>query len=106
MMNTLREMIAGPPAQRREGQAAPQVDQEVLNQIVAAFDIPGRPSTGGFGGPNFLSRLGIGAAGGGGGGFGGGGQSLVDEGDYLVTMTVGDKTFKQVLRVEKAPTAP
>lgn len=103
MMNTLRQMIAGPPGEGREGQAAPQVDQETLTQIVAAFDIPGRPSTGGFGGPNFLSRLGIG---GGGGGFGGGGQNLVDEGDYLVTMTVGDRTFRQVLRVEKSPTAP
>jgi hypothetical protein len=40
---------------------------------------------------------------GGGGGFGGGrGQApAVAAGDYLVTLTVGGKTYKQVLRVER-----
>ena len=39
-----------------------------------------------------------------GGGFGGGGRNtgLVESGDYLVTMTVGGATQRQVLRVEKA----
>lgn len=92
-------MIAAAPGE----QPAPQVEQALLTQIIAAFDIPGRPSTGGFGGSNFLSRLGVA---GGGGGFGGGGPPLVDEGDYLVSMTVGGTTLRQVLRVEKAPTAP
>jgi len=36
----------------------------------------------------------------GGGGFGGG-QTLVDPGDYLVTLTVAGKTFKQKVRVAK-----
>jgi hypothetical protein len=40
---------------------------------------------------------------GGGGGFGGGrGQPpAVAAGDYLVTLTVGGKTYKQILRVER-----
>jgi hypothetical protein len=37
-----------------------------------------------------------------GGGFGRGGQApVVASGDYLVTLTVGGKTYKQVLRVER-----
>jgi hypothetical protein len=97
-------MLAGPPGEGRQGQQ-PQIDQEFITQLIAAFELPGRrPGGGGFGAPNFLSRLGIG----GGGGFGGfgGGQNLVDEGDYLISMTVGGTTLSQVLRVEKAPTAP
>jgi hypothetical protein len=93
-------MVAAPGGQ---GQP-PEVSQDVLAQLAAAFEIPGRPAGGGFGGPNFLSRLGVG---GGGGGFGGGGgQRLVDAGDYLISVTVGGRTMTQVLRVEKAPTAP
>ena len=38
-----------------------------------------------------------------GGGFGGGRNSgLVESGDYLVTMTSGGTTQRQVLRVEKS----
>jgi len=36
------------------------------------------------------------------GGFGGGGPPLVSAGDYLVSITVGGKTMKQKLRVERA----
>jgi len=43
-----------------------------------------------------------GGRGGGGGGFGRGAQApLVAAGDYLVTLTVGGKTYKQLLRVER-----
>ncbi|HUQ81633.1 MAG TPA: hypothetical protein VM076_10865, partial [Gemmatimonadaceae bacterium] len=43
-----------------------------------------------------------GGRGGGGGGFGRGNQGLlVAAGDYLVTLTVGGKTYKQLLRVER-----
>jgi hypothetical protein len=43
-----------------------------------------------------------GGRGGGGGGFGGRGQAPeVASGDYLVTLTVGGKTYKQTLRVER-----
>jgi len=105
MANTLRQMLPGPAGEGRQGPGG-QVDQQLLTQIIAAFDIPGRaPSGGGFGAPNFLSRLGIGGGGGGFGGFGGG-QNLVDEGDYLISMTVGGNTMRQVLRVEKTPRAP
>jgi hypothetical protein len=38
---------------------------------------------------------------GGGGGFGGAQAPLVSTGDYLVTMTVGGRTMKQVLHVER-----
>jgi hypothetical protein len=39
---------------------------------------------------------------GGGGGFGRGNQApVVASGDYLVTLTVGGKTYKQLLRVER-----
>jgi hypothetical protein len=42
-----------------------------------------------------------GRGGGGGGGRGGGAGGLAGTGDYLVTMTVGGKTLRQVLRVER-----
>ena len=41
----------------------------------------------------------------GGGGFGGGQPPAVAAGDYLVTLTVGGKTYKQVLRVERLASA-
>ena len=41
----------------------------------------------------------------GGGGFGGAQAPLVAGGDYLVTLTVGGKTYKQLLRVERLATA-
>ena len=48
-------------------------------------------------------RAGRGGRGGGGGGFGGAGATVVP-GDYLVTVRIGDKTAKTVLRVERAGT--
>ena len=44
---------------------------------------------------------GFGALFGGGGGRGGGQAPVVNTGDYLVTLTVGGRTYKQVLRVER-----
>src|SRR5690242_17079739 len=44
---------------------------------------------------------GLGALFGGGGGRGGGQAPVVNTGDYLVTLTVGGRTYKQVLRVER-----
>jgi hypothetical protein len=38
---------------------------------------------------------------GGGGGFGGAGATIVNTGDYLVTMVVNGQTFKQAFRVER-----
>jgi hypothetical protein len=37
----------------------------------------------------------------GGGGFGGAQAPAVAAGDYLVSLTVGGKTYKQLLRVER-----
>jgi hypothetical protein len=52
-----------------------------------------------------LSLIGVKAPAGGRGGFPGFGAALgtfvVGTGDYLVTMTVGTQTFKQVLHVER-----
>ena len=58
--------------------------------VIKVFQLIGirPPATGGRGG---------GAGGGGRGGIGG---SVVGAGDYLVTMTVGGRTFRQVLHVE------
>ena len=39
--------------------------------------------------------------GGGGGGFGGGGGTIANTGDYVVTMSVGGQTYKQLFRVER-----
>jgi hypothetical protein len=79
---------------------------EALQEIAGLFPVPGRAPAGGggFGGPNFLTALGLGGGGGfgGGGGGGGGGAPTVAPGDYLVSITVGGKTMKQVLRVERA----
>jgi hypothetical protein len=78
---------------------------QALQQLVQLFNIPGQPQGGGgFGGPNFMTRLGLqtGGFGGGGGGGGGGGAPVVSPGDYLVSITVNGKTMKQKLRVERA----
>ena len=48
-----------------------------------------------------MSALRGGGGGGGGGGFGGNQAPLVSTGDYLVTLTVGGRTMKQVLHVER-----
>jgi hypothetical protein len=72
--------------------------------MVQLFNLPGQPAGGGggFGGQDFMTRLGIQVGGFGGGGFGGGGPPPVSPGDYLVSLTVGGKTMKQKLRVERA----
>ena len=44
---------------------------------------------------------GRGAGGGGGGGFGGGANAAVSPGEYLVTVRIGDKSARTVLRVER-----
>jgi hypothetical protein len=69
----------------------------MFQPIVALFAIPGRASSGGFG-LDFLQTLGFGnaafAA------FGGGGAG-VSSGDYVVVLTVGGKTYRQKIRVER-----
>jgi hypothetical protein len=83
--------------------AGAQPDFQALQQMAQLFNLPGQPAGGGgFGGQNFLTRLGVQTGGFGGGGFGGGGPPLVSPGDYLVSITVGGKTLKQKLRVERA----
>jgi len=56
---------------------------------------------GGFAGLNFLSTIGFNVAFGGFGG--GGGGSVVPPGDYIVSMTVGGRTMRQKVRVERGP---
>jgi hypothetical protein len=48
-----------------------------------------------------LGRAGMNQLFGGGGRRGGGAAPLVGTGDYLVSITVGGQTLKQVLRVER-----
>jgi hypothetical protein len=65
------------------------------------------PFTGRGGGAGSLAQTmsafsgGGGGGRGGGGGFAGGGPPLVNDGDYLVTLTVGGRSYKQMLRVER-----
>ncbi len=69
------------------GAEGPPIDPDQAQEILGALRASGA-NVGGFGG-------------GGGGGGGRGGPPLVASGDYLVTLTVGGKTMKQVLRVER-----
>ena len=98
-----------PPAwNARPGEGAPSgggrggapgggLDANAFQQQLALFAIPGRPvATGGFAGLSFLQTLGFPLN------FGGGGGSDVAPGDYLVSITVGGKTYKQRVRVERA----
>ncbi len=79
------------------------IDFNALQEITDLFAIPGRPAvSGGFGGFGFMSLLGIGGGGFGGGGGGGGGGNLVGPGEYLISLTLNGKTFKQVLKVDRA----
>ncbi|HKW09991.1 MAG TPA: hypothetical protein VJO33_06400, partial [Gemmatimonadaceae bacterium] len=96
----------GGAAQGGEGAGAPGGEeniQDMLNSFPGGAQEFGdllRP-------PN--QRGGRGGGGGGFGnlfGFGGGGRGagqapVVNTGDYLVTLTVGGRTYKQVLRVER-----
>jgi hypothetical protein len=65
---------------------APPDQQQLMNVLQA---VAGRGATG------------MGALFGGGGRRGGGGGGLVGTGDYLVSITIGSQTFKQVLHVER-----
>jgi hypothetical protein len=74
------------------------LDPSAMQQWTPLFNIPGRPPAGGFG-LGFLQTLGLGdptAA-----VFGGSGGGVA-AGDYVAVMTVGGKTLRQKLRVEKA----
>jgi photosystem II stability/assembly factor-like uncharacterized protein len=74
-------------------------DQSAFQTVMPLFTIPGRAPTGGFG-LDFLQTLGFGgnlfAA------FAGGGGSGVATGDYVAVITVGGKTLRQRIRVERA----
>lgn len=67
--------------------------------IIEAFRIPGRNQPGGFAALNFLSTLGFSTGFGGGGGPG----TSVAPGDYAAVLTVGGRTMKQRVRVERGP---
>ncbi|MCX5762918.1 MAG: hypothetical protein NTW72_15690 [Gemmatimonadetes bacterium] len=68
------------------GAGAPPDQQQLMNVLQA---VAGRGATG------------MGALFGGGGRRGGGGAGLVGTGDYLVSITIGGQTLKQVLHVER-----
>jgi photosystem II stability/assembly factor-like uncharacterized protein len=91
----------GPPSGGRGGApggAGGGLDANAFQAQLALFAIPGRPvQTGGFAGLSFLQTLGFPQQ-----GFGGGGAAEVSPGDYLVSITVGGKTVKQKVRVERA----
>jgi len=78
------------------------MDPSAFQRWTPLFDIPGRASAGGLGGLGFLQTLGFGSA-----GFAAfaGGAAGVAPGDYIVTMTVGGRTLRQKLRVERAAPA-
>jgi hypothetical protein len=82
------------------GAAGEQSPLEALNAfpggtdaLTELFQIPGRAPERGGGG--------FGALFGGGGGRGRGAAPVVASGDYLVTLTVGGRSYKQLLRVER-----
>jgi photosystem II stability/assembly factor-like uncharacterized protein len=89
---------AGAPAGAPAAAPAAAMDPTVMQQWTPLFQVPGKPSTGGFG-LGFLQTLGFGdptAA-----VFGGAGAGVA-AGDYMAVMTVGGKTLKQKVRVEKS----
>jgi hypothetical protein len=82
---------------------AAALDPSMFQTIMPLFQIPGRaPSAGGFG-LEFLQTLGFGnaafAA------FGGGGSGVAT-GDYVAVMSVGGKTLRQKVRVERGGATP
>ena len=80
--------------------SAAALDPSMFQQVIPLFDLPGKPSSGGGFGMEFLQRLGFGnsmAA-----LFGGGSGAGVASGDYAVVLTVGGKAYRQKLRVEKS----
>ena len=95
---------AGAAAQPGAPPSAPAaaIDPSAFQQFAPLFQIPGRPSTGGFG-LEFMQTLGFGNVGF--AAFGGGGPGVAT-GDYVAVMTVGGKTLRQKLRVERGGVAP
>ena len=98
---------AGAPASAASGApaapaAAAAIDPSAFQTLAPLFQIPGRPSSGGFG-FEFMQTLGFGNA-----GFAafGGGTAGVATGDYVAVMTVGGKTLRQKLRVERGGMTP
>jgi hypothetical protein len=96
-------VAAGAPAGAAPAPAAAPaaaMDPSMFQPIVALFAIPGRASSAGGFGLDFLQTLGFGnaalAA------FGGGGGAGVSSGDYVAVLSVGGKTFRQKIRVERA----
>ena len=89
---------AGLPGAAAPGGAPPALDQSAFQSVMPLFTIPGRTAGGGFG-LEFLQTLGFGgnlfAA------FAGGGGTGVATGDYVAVMTVGGKTLRQKIRVER-----
>lgn len=90
--------VVGRGGGRGQGEGAQAGGEENTQDLLNAFP----------GGAQELQQLlrvpgvGGGRGGRGGGGFGGGGQpAVVNTGDYLVTLTVGGRTQKEVLRVER-----
>jgi hypothetical protein len=77
------------------------MDQSGFQRVGELFAIPGRGGGGGFAALNFLQNLGFGSSTA--ALFGGGGPAQVPPGDYLVSITVGGRTLKQKLRVERGP---
>lgn len=71
-------------------------DPNAFMAQLALFAIPGRPVPSGFAALNFLENLGFSLN------FGGGGAGEVPPGDYMVSITIGGKTMKQKVRVERA----
>jgi len=94
----------GPPGAAAPPNApAAALDPSAFQTVTPLFQIPGRaPSAGGFG-LEFLQTLGFGnsafAA------FGGGGPGVAT-GDYVAVMTVGGKTLRQKVRVERGGATP
>ncbi|MGE5102801.1 MAG: WD40/YVTN/BNR-like repeat-containing protein, partial [Deltaproteobacteria bacterium] len=82
--------------------AAGAMDPSAFQQLAPLFQIPGRPSGGGFG-FEFLQTLGFPNAGF--AAFGGGGPGVAT-GDYVAVMTVGGKTLRQKVRVERGAFLP
>jgi len=88
-----RQAAEGEGAAAGEEGAQPQMGQGQLQDILRLLRPPG--SRGG----RFGLSYGTYSPGGGGRGRGGFGGSMVDTGDYLVSITVGDRTMSRVLRV-------
>ena len=91
---------AGAPGAAPAAAPGAALDPSMFQQIIPLFDLPGKPSSGGGFGMEFLQRLGFGNAMA--TAFGGGGGNAVAAGDYMVVTTIGGKTLKQKLRVERA----